>query len=161
TPPPPRGFSHYTRQPALWSPPMFRPLLAAGVLGLIALGLPAAEPIASLPDLSEYKTVDKAIPAQNVKPKVAPLAQPALLGVHVETRKDAEGVVIKQVTPGSAAERARLKTEEVILKIDDVVVPGPDKLKDFLATKKPDDVVTLTLLLAEKPVEMKVTLGSE
>ena len=76
--------------------------------------------------------------------------RPAILGVQVATVKDGEGVTIEQVDAGSPADRAKLKVGEVILKIDDVALTGPDKLTEVLAAKKPDDTVTLTLLLAEK-----------
>lgn len=87
--------------------------------------------------------------------------QRAALGVRVATRKDAEGATVEQVEPDSAAERARLKVGEVLLKFDDVAISGPEKLTEALAAKKPDDMVTLTLLVAEKTVEMKVRLGGE
>src|SRR5262249_44833304 len=90
-----------------------------------------------------------------------PGLQRATLGIQVETRKDAEGVVIKSIAPGSVADRARLKTDEVLLKVDDWAIASPEKLKEFLATKKPDDWITLTLVLADKPVEMRLQLGSE
>jgi M6 family metalloprotease-like protein len=99
---------------------------------------------------------------------LAPLGRPmtagrqqAVLGVQVATVKEGEGVTIEQVVPGSPADRAKLKVGEVLLKVDDVGVTGPDKLREVLDKKKPDDAVTLTLLLAEKRVEMKVTLGAE
>src|SRR5204863_9817995 len=102
--------------------PRFRPLLAVGVLGLIALGLPAAEPIASVPGLSEYKTVDKAIPAQNVKPKVAPLAQPAFLGVHAVT--DGGKLVAGEVSVDSPAAKAGLKKGDVLTAVDGKMLDG-------------------------------------
>jgi M6 family metalloprotease-like protein len=85
----------------------------------------------------------------------------AVLGIDVEPRKDGEGVVIRQVSGNSPAERARLKVDEVLLKIDGTDINNNDKLKELIAAKKPDDSITLTLLLAEKPVEMKVTLSAE
>jgi M6 family metalloprotease-like protein len=90
-----------------------------------------------------------------------PGPQRAALGIQVEARKDADGVVIKQVDRGSVADQARLKVDEVVLKIDDAALTGQTKLQEIIAAKKPDDVVTLTLLLAEKQVEMKVQLGAE
>ncbi len=75
--------------------------------------------------------------------------------------KDGPGVVIEQVLPGSVAEHAKLKVGEVVLKIDGTTVAGAVSLRDALADKKPDDTVTLTLLLAEKTVEMKMKLGAE
>ncbi len=87
--------------------------------------------------------------------------QQAVLGVQVATVKDGEGVRIEQVTEGSPADRAKLKTGEVILKIDGVAVTAPDKLAAVLGEHRPDDTVTLTLLLAEKAVDLKVTLAAE
>jgi len=85
----------------------------------------------------------------------------AVLGIDVEPRKDEDGVVIKSVAANSPAERAKLKTEEVLLKFDDVAVTTNDKLRELIAAKKPDDQVTLTMLLAEKQVEFKLRLGAE
>ena len=85
----------------------------------------------------------------------------ATLGVQVVAPKVGTGVVIEQVVAGSAAETAKLKTGEVILKLDGTALTSAEKLRELLADKKPDDTVTLTLLLAEKAVDFKVKLGSE
>jgi M6 family metalloprotease-like protein len=87
--------------------------------------------------------------------------QPTSLGVQVVPAKQGDGVTIEQVVPGSLADKVKLKVGETILKIDDAALTGPDKLREVLAAKKPDDMLNLTLLLAEKRVEMKVKLGSE
>jgi M6 family metalloprotease-like protein len=92
---------------------------------------------------------------------ISPGRTRAVLGVKVATAKAGEGVTIEYVSPDSPAERARLKIGEVILKMDNVPVSGPDKLDEALAAKKPDDTVTLTLFLAGKPVELKLRLGGE
>jgi M6 family metalloprotease-like protein len=99
---------------------------------------------------------------------LAPLSTPmplgrqqAALGITVSPVKDGEGVTIDSVVPGSAASRVNLQPGEIVLKIDDAELASADKLKQFLAAKKPDDTVTLTLLLAQKQVEMKVRLGAE
>ena len=93
---------------------------------------------------------------------LTPLSQPmpsarqrAGLGVQLAAAKDGPGVVIEQVNPGSAAADARLKVGETILKIDDVAVASSEAVREILAKKKPDDPVTLTLLLAEKAVDLK------
>ena len=91
---------------------------------------------------------------------VAPVrTQPALLGVEVTATKDAEGVLIEQVIPGTTADKSKLKVGETILKVDDVTVTGPDKLREVLLSKKPDETVNLTLIVAEKKVEMKIKLA--
>jgi M6 family metalloprotease-like protein len=95
------------------------------------------------------------------RPLKAPGRQRAALGIEVAAAKSSDGVTIEQVVPGSVAEKAKLKVGEVILKLDDVELIGPERLRRVLGEKKPDDVVTLTLLLSEKVVEMKVKLGAE
>ena len=89
---------------------------------------------------------------------VGRVRQPTSLGVQVVPAKEGDGVTIEQVVPGSLADKAKLKVGETILKIDDTALTGPDKLREILSAKKPDDTLTLTLLVAEKRVEMKVKL---
>jgi M6 family metalloprotease-like protein len=229
--------------------------LSLGFVCLVALRLSAAEPTAKGPDLSEYRTVETAIKAKDIKSKQVVEAQPgylgllteadetgkvvaaevaadspaakaglkrgdvlthldgkpltesdaftealltkapgaairlavtrqgksvqltatlaapshpqqagptrAVLGIDVEKRKDGDGVVIKTVAANSPAERARLKVDEVVLKIDDTTLTSSDRLREIISAKKPDEEVTLTLYLADKAVEMKVRLGAE
>src|SRR5262245_14067414 len=101
-------------------------------------------------------TATLAAPSRPQKPG----APRAVLGIDVEPRKEGDGVVIRQISANSPAERARLKVDEVLLKFDGTDVASSDKLKELIAAKKPDDSITLTLLIADKQVEMKVTLGA-
>jgi M6 family metalloprotease-like protein len=95
------------------------------------------------------------------RPMPAGRGQAAPLGVQVTAAKGGEGVTIESVQPGSVAERARLKVGETILKIDETALNDPEKLREAVASKKPDDTVTLTLFLAEKRVEMKLKLQAD
>jgi M6 family metalloprotease-like protein len=85
----------------------------------------------------------------------------ATLGVLVTEPKEGAGVEIRAVAADSVASKAKLKVGEVLLKIDGAALTNTEKFRDVLAEKKPDDTVTLTLLLAEKAVEMKVKLEAE
>ncbi|HVK15033.1 MAG TPA: M6 family metalloprotease domain-containing protein [Gemmataceae bacterium] len=124
--------------------------------------------LAKGPDQPVKLQLSRAGQPVNVTATLAPLStamavgpQKAALGVTVTPVKDGEGVTIDAVTPGSVAERVRLQPGEVLLKVDETEIATADKLKEVLAAKKPDDQVTLTLLLAQKQVEMKVRLGAE
>jgi len=86
---------------------------------------------------------------------------PPPLGVQVAPAKEGDGVTIESVQPGSLAERMKLKVGETILKIDETTLTDPEKFRETIASKKVDDTVTLTLLLAEKKVEMKVKLEAD
>jgi M6 family metalloprotease-like protein len=83
------------------------------------------------------------------------------LGVQVAAAKDGRGVTIEQVTPGSPADRAKLKAGETLLKLGGDSLTGPDQLYRLLVDKKPSETLPLTLFLAEKTLEMKITLESE
>jgi M6 family metalloprotease-like protein len=83
------------------------------------------------------------------------------LGVRVAASKDGRGVTIEQVSAGSPADRAKLKVGEKLLKLGDDTLTGPDQLTRLLADKKPGETLPLSLYLAEKNLEMKITLGSE
>lgn len=94
--------------------------------------------------------------------KPVPPARPkAILGIQVAQVTGRDGLVIEEVSAETPADRAKIKPGEVLLKIDDVGLSAVEKFNDLLAAKKPDDTVTLTLLLAEKTVEMKVKLAAE
>jgi M6 family metalloprotease-like protein len=95
------------------------------------------------------------------RPMPAGPGQASPLGLQVSATKGGEGVTIESVRPNSLADRAKLKVGETILKIDDAALNDPEKLNEVVAAKKPDDTVTLTLLLAEKRVEMKLKLEAE
>ena len=84
------------------------------------------------------------------------------LGVQVtDAPKAGEGVTIERVTPGSSADRAKLKVGEVILKVDGTPVTGPDHLRELVFAKAPGSTVTTTLLLAEKAVDLKIKLDAQ
>jgi M6 family metalloprotease-like protein len=83
------------------------------------------------------------------------------LGVQVAAAKEGEGVTIEQVFPGSTGDRAKLKVGEVLLKIDDVALNGPDQFYDLIRSKPSDGTVVATLRLAEKAVDMKIKLDPE
>ncbi len=104
----------------------------------------------------------------NLKVALEPLVKPvppakpkAVLGLQVAPASGRDGLVIEEVSADSPADHAKLKPGEILLKIDDVALTAAEKFNDYLAAKKPDDTVTLTLWLAEKSVEMKVKLGTE
>jgi M6 family metalloprotease-like protein len=83
------------------------------------------------------------------------------LGVQVEPGKEGEGLTIERVNPGSPADRAKLKVGEVLLKIDDVPLTGPDQFRDLIESKPPDSTIVATLRLAEKAVDLKIKLDPE
>lgn len=80
-------------------------------------------------------------------------ANRAMLGVTTE--KGEQGAEIQDVTNESAAEKMGLKEGDIITKIDDKKVEGPDDLSEIIKAHKPGDKVTVTYLRDKK--EMKAS----
>jgi len=80
-------------------------------------------------------------------------ANHAMLGVTTE--KTEQGVEIQDITNESAAEKAGLKENDIITKIDDKKIEDPDQLSKVIREHKPGDKVTVTYLRDKK--EQKVT----
>lgn len=77
----------------------------------------------------------------------------AMLGVTTE--KTESGAEIQAITKESAAEKAGLKENDVITKIDDSKIEGPDDLSAAIKKHKPGDKVAVTFLRDKK--EQKTT----
>jgi serine protease Do len=81
----------------------------------------------------------------------------AFLGVTTE--KVDEGAKIMEVSKGSAAEKAGLKKDDIILKVDEEKISGPDVLSDVIGFKKPNDEVKIKYKRDGKEKNLKVALG--
>ena len=81
----------------------------------------------------------------------------AFLGVMTE--KTDKGAQITEVTKGSAAEKAGLKENDIIIKIGDDNITGPDDLYKTVGKRKPDEKVTITYLRDGKQATTNATLG--
>lgn len=77
----------------------------------------------------------------------------AMLGVTTE--KNTDGAEIKSITKESGAEKAGLKENDIITKINDTKITEPDDLSAAIKKQKPGDKVTVTFLRDKK--EQKVT----
>jgi serine protease Do len=78
------------------------------------------------------------------------------LGVATQLAKD--GVKIFAVVPGSGAERAGLKPQDLILSVDGKAVRDPVELGDQVAGHKVGDVLALKVRRGDKEMEFKATL---
>jgi serine protease Do len=72
----------------------------------------------------------------------------AMLGVTTE--KVTEGARIQDITKGSAAEKAGLKENDIIKKVGDKKIEGPDDLSEAIKKQKPGDKVTVTYIRDKK-----------
>jgi serine protease Do len=81
----------------------------------------------------------------------------ALLGV--ETDKVNEGVKITNITDESGADKAGLKEDDIITKVDDKKIEDPDDLTKAIRAHKPGDKVNITYLRDKKEQKVTAELG--
>src|SRR5438045_9333575 len=87
-------------------------------------------------DLSEFKTVDKAITAAVKKTGPVVLGQSGYLGVQVAAGSQGK-VVVADVVPDSPAAKAGLQKDDVIVKVGDQEVRNPDVFRETLLSHRP------------------------
>ena len=80
----------------------------------------------------------------------------AFLGVTTETTT--EGAKINEVTEESAASKAGLKEGDIITKVGDTKIDGPETLYKAVSAKKPKDEVKIYYLRDGKEKSVKATL---
>lgn len=73
--------------------------------------------------------------------------------------KEARGVIISQVQPGSAAERAGLKQGDIITALNGAVVDTPNSFRNQVAGTAPDTDVRLTILRDNREQTVNAKLG--
>ena len=81
------------------------------------------------------------------------------LGIVMAAAEDNAGIVIKAVTPRSAAYRAGMKAGDVIRQLDGKPVDTPDALTNNLDGFLPGDKVSLLVKRGEKEITLAVKLG--
>jgi serine protease Do len=74
--------------------------------------------------------------------------------------KEAKGALISQVTPGSPAEKAGLKVEDVVVVADGREIVDNGDLSRYVASQAPGKVVDLQVLRDGEPKSISVTLGT-
>jgi len=74
---------------------------------------------------------------------------------------DGEGLLVTDVVTGSPAEKAGLKKNDILTKIDGKAVKGEESLAKFMSTAKAGQDATLTVLRKSKVVTVKVTIGEK
>jgi S1-C subfamily serine protease len=101
------------------------------------------------------------VPAQ-APPPPGERAARAFLGIMAEaTPREGteEGVLVRGVTPDSPAAKAGLKPGDIIVKVGDKAVKGPEGLVAALASHKPGDKVSFRVTRSNKEQTFDVTLG--
>jgi serine protease Do len=82
----------------------------------------------------------------------------AFLGVATD-KAEKGGAEIEDVTENSAADKAGLKENDIITKIDNEVIDGPEDVTRIVRKHKPDDKIEITYNRKGKIEKTTVTLG--
>jgi putative serine protease PepD len=87
----------------------------------------------------------------------------AVLGVGVKSSPDVgqRGALIGRLTSGGAAEKAGLKTGDLVVKADDRIIDTSDALVADVRSHQPGEKVRLTYVRGGKTQTADVTLGSD
>jgi serine protease Do len=85
----------------------------------------------------------------------------AFLGVTTESveKNGQKGAEIHEISKGSSAFKANLKVGDIITRVDEIKVDGPESLADAIHKYKPEDKVTLSFLRDGKEQKMTIPLG--
>jgi putative serine protease PepD len=106
-----------------------------------------------------------AIPANTVKSVVSQIAagktvEHAYLGVSIRPSSSPQGAALANVVSGTPAAKAGLKAGDVIIRLGDATVAGPDDLSSIIDAKKPGDSLSVTYVRSGKQHTTTIKLGT-
>ena len=119
----------------------------------------------SAPGESIRVIVERKSKKLKLEPKLAAASRPlrlaeqrGLLGVQVESVETGEGLRVTRVTPDFPAEKAGVKTGDVLLKVNDVPLIGSSALSDLLSTHEAGEKVSVTYRRGESESQIECAL---
>jgi putative serine protease PepD len=104
-----------------------------------------------------------AVPANTVREVVPRLASGQTIErpfLGVSTAAAAAGVEVQEVTPGGPAQRAGLRSGDVVRSVDGSTVSEPDDITGALDGKQPGDSVTVEVERDGRSQQFDITLGT-
>jgi Do/DeqQ family serine protease len=107
-------------------------------------------------DLIKYGAVQRAYLGIEYLSELADDAKKKELGVP-----DGEGVYVRSVADGGAAQQAGIKAGDIIIKINNVPVSSGSELQEQIARYKPGDKISVTYLRGGKQNIVNVTLKNK
>lgn len=95
----------------------------------------------------------------SVAPRSLREADRAFLGIEMDLSHTGDGVRVRGVSEGTAADRAKLKSGDVITKVVGKKVNGTWELSTLLQRLKPGDIIEVSFRRDDEEKEVKVELG--
>ena len=105
-------------------------------------------------DLLEFGDVQTAYLGVNPEELSSNIAKELNLGIT-------QGVLVAGVTEDGAALTAGIKVNDIIVKMDNIKISKFSNMQGFLSTKRPGDVVDVTVLRSGKEKKFKVKLSNQ
>ena len=102
-------------------------------------------------DLLTYGVVQRGVLGVMIRSVDGNLARDKELGVN-------EGAYVDSLLENSAAGKAGIKIGDVITKVNDATIKSSPDLQAAIATHRPGDEISVSILREDKPMELKVTL---
>ncbi len=90
---------------------------------------------------------------------VLPAAMTPQLAAQLGIDPEVEGIILRQVLPGSAADDAGLEAGDIILSMDGQTLHNIGELSKFLISHQPGDTMNMTLLRDGEELIASITLG--
>jgi len=114
--------------------------------------MPPTPPVAPLPVIPEFRTF---MPNRSLGIMGEPLGQEAQLAEYFGVK---DGVLVRSVNKGSAADKGGIKAGDVITKIDDTPVSTTQQITSALRSGKSNRTVNVTVVRKGKEMSLSVTL---
>jgi len=118
----------------------------------IGFSIPSNMVHAVVEQLLKYGKVERGmlgVVAQNITPEIAD-------AMHLRAHK---GALVTQVTPGTPAQTAGFKPEDVITKLDGKTVHSSAQLRNTLGLMRPGTPIHFTIYRNHKPMTINATVG--
>jgi serine protease Do len=71
-----------------------------------------------------------------------------------------EGALVAEVVQNSPADKAGIKSGDIVLKVDGTAIANIGELRNLIAFMKPEKTITLTVLRNKKELEIKAVVGT-
>jgi putative serine protease PepD len=118
----------------------------------------------AIADPSSAQNVGFAIPISQAKPIIDALRsgnRPAYLGVTIDTEAPGDGAVVKEVAPDTPADRAGMRSGDVIVSIGGRTVGSWEQLRPAIRENRPGDSVDVVVERDGEQRTLRVTLEED
>lgn len=137
-------------------------LLRLEATGLNAISFAANEPpVGTLVAAVTPEEDPAAIGVVSVPPRNLNDRSKGYLGILMDVRREVpDGVAIQQVTPGGAAERAGIRSGDIVTSVNGNEIRYPTQLQKIITSLQPDEKVTLGIRRGDESLSIELSLGS-